>query len=330
MVRIHSFFSAIVISLLCAFAFSFGALGASFSDVSSSHPNYKAIETLANAGVINGYEDGSFQPEKSVNRVEALKMILGAAGITVQSVSDSGFSDVPADQWFSSFVMTAKDKNIVSGDGSTGNFFPARTVQKAEFLKMALLAFGNDVSKHNGRTGVANDVPNDAWFVPYISYARALLIISPDSNNNVYPTKELSRAECAEIIYQILILGNGGDVQKYLRLTESELLNVLLALSTDSVAAARSHVDSAVFYSGLALEQRPNEGVVKAAQTIALALQDLVTAYESGINQDPVKVKEYALLAKEKAGEAYGYSTATQPIGKKIKQYADELIAQVE
>ncbi len=307
---------------------SSGVSAQSFSDVSTSSKYYNAIETLANANIVNGYDDGTFKPEQSVNRVEALKMILNAAQIS-PSVATGSFSDVESSAWFAPFVYTAQSKGIVSGDGNTGAFKPARTVIKAEFLKMALLGFDHNVNKHNGKTNVAADVPNDAWFVPYMSYARTLLIIDPDANDKLYPTKTLSRGECAEILYQLIILKQGGNTQKYLKLTESELLNVILKLSEDKLADARTHVDSSVQYSELALQSAPDEGIVKAANEIAKGMQDLVTAYEAGVNGEGDRLVQFANSAKEKAGIAYSYHTSTQPIGRKIKEYADALLSQV-
>ena len=47
-----------------------------FSDISRSHKNYEAIKYLKNKSIINGYSDGSFKPTKTVNRAEALKMLM--------------------------------------------------------------------------------------------------------------------------------------------------------------------------------------------------------------------------------------------------------------
>lgn len=44
-------------------------------DISKSQ-NRQAIEYLFQKGLIKGYEDGAFQPEKEVNRVEAIKMLI--------------------------------------------------------------------------------------------------------------------------------------------------------------------------------------------------------------------------------------------------------------
>lgn len=46
-----------------------------FIDVPETHWAYKAIEELAEMGIINGYEDGTFQPNKPVTRAEVAAII---------------------------------------------------------------------------------------------------------------------------------------------------------------------------------------------------------------------------------------------------------------
>ena len=46
-----------------------------FIDVPETHWAYKAIMELAEMGLINGYEDGSFQPNKPVTRAEVATII---------------------------------------------------------------------------------------------------------------------------------------------------------------------------------------------------------------------------------------------------------------
>lgn len=47
-----------------------------FSDLSSSHWAYSNIMDLAEAGIINGYENGTYQPERAVRRGEFLKLVM--------------------------------------------------------------------------------------------------------------------------------------------------------------------------------------------------------------------------------------------------------------
>lgn len=46
-----------------------------FKDVPETHWAYKAIEELAEMGIINGYEDGTFKPDGAVTRAEVATML---------------------------------------------------------------------------------------------------------------------------------------------------------------------------------------------------------------------------------------------------------------
>lgn len=46
-----------------------------FKDVPEKHWAYKAIEELAEKGIINGYEDGTFRPEEPITRAEVATII---------------------------------------------------------------------------------------------------------------------------------------------------------------------------------------------------------------------------------------------------------------
>ena len=52
----------------------------SFPDVPKTHWAYDAIAAAGAAGWINGYEDGTFRPNESVTRIEAVKMINNMLG----------------------------------------------------------------------------------------------------------------------------------------------------------------------------------------------------------------------------------------------------------
>ncbi len=53
---------------------------ATFSDVPENHTKYDAIMAAASAGLIGGYSDGTFAPDKTVSRAEAVTIINRARG----------------------------------------------------------------------------------------------------------------------------------------------------------------------------------------------------------------------------------------------------------
>lgn len=172
-----------------------------FSDVYSSHANSQAINYLKAHNIVTGYADGSFKPEKTVTRSEAIKMIFTAFDIQGKDDIDSPFGDVASSEWFSPYVLAAYDLDIVGGY-SDGNFKPAKTVNRSEYFKI-FLESGDVVLSSTAKTNPFSDTEKNAWFAPYAEFAKEENLLE-FSGNRFQPTKEITRAEVAETIYRFL------------------------------------------------------------------------------------------------------------------------------
>lgn len=74
-------------------------------------------------GWVQGYEDGSFHPNQSVNKAEALKMIINIQGLTSTSASNqtTKYTAIDKSAWYFKYVQSAEAKNILEDE----NFFDA-------------------------------------------------------------------------------------------------------------------------------------------------------------------------------------------------------------
>ncbi|MEI2398727.1 Ig-like domain-containing protein [Paenibacillus phytohabitans] len=78
----------------------------SFSDI-AGHWAQAAVETTAKAGMITGYEDGTFRPNQTLTRAEAVTIVNRALGITPLTSAAPQWSDVPAQYWAFSNIQAA-------------------------------------------------------------------------------------------------------------------------------------------------------------------------------------------------------------------------------
>ncbi len=171
-----------------------------FSDVSSTNPNSAAIYYLVDKGVVNGYPDNTFRPNNTVSRVEALKFIFEGIKEALKE-GNLPFEDVSETEWYSKYLYTAYSKGVVAGYAD-GRFKPTQTVNKAEFYKILFNGMGVDVNP-NIVADPFDDVAIDAWFAPYVDYAKQLGIV--DTNiNNFQPSKGMTRGEVADSIYRLM------------------------------------------------------------------------------------------------------------------------------
>ncbi len=173
----------------------------SFKDVNSSHPYYAAIEYLKQSQILNGYPDGSFKPDQSVNRAEATKIILLSYQIKVDLNEKANlFADVPLGAWFNPYVLRAQELGIVSGD-SFGKFRPQDNINLVEALKIILNTGGEKIDKIVTSKLDYPDVNAEAWYYPYLIQAEKYQLLKANAKKEIQPAHNLSRGELANLIY---------------------------------------------------------------------------------------------------------------------------------
>lgn len=161
-----------------------------FPDVRASRPGYDAIMSLYEDGVINGYPDGTFRPNGSINRAELLKILmLGFHDQQILGETDC-FADV-GEEWFAPYVCAAKRLGWIGGYPD-GTFRPAQNVNRAEAIKIVTEAFGAPTPR---LTGMPPDVGPGIWFHPFV--ARGILIGIVDQSEPFRPSDNLTREEAA-------------------------------------------------------------------------------------------------------------------------------------
>lgn len=177
----------LLFSLLTIFLFTSPAQ-AEFSDVNENTMYHGAIEYLVEKDIINGYQDGTFKPEGTLNRAELLKILIEATVDTELDTSQhqNCFPDV-RDEWFAKYVCYAKEQGVVNGY-QDGMFRPEQTISFVEVAKIIVSAMDLEV-------GEATDV----WFENYV---KALT-----ENKRVPRTITsfdhlLQRGEMAEIVWR--------------------------------------------------------------------------------------------------------------------------------
>ena len=163
-----------------------------FPDVDESASYANSVEALTALGVVNGDDNGLFNPENTVTRAEFAKMTVEALGEGDAAASSTytKFADTKG-HWAAGYVEAGVSAGFINGYDED-NFGPDDTVQYAQAVKMLVGALGYDVyaSKQGG------------WPSGYLSYGSSLDIIngvSVASNET-----ELTRAQCAVLIFNAM------------------------------------------------------------------------------------------------------------------------------
>ncbi len=183
-----------------------------FADLAGVSAEAKAaIETLAGRGIVTGEQAGdklNFRPTGSMTRAEFCAIVVRALGL--ETAKSGVFADVQANAWYAAYVDTANAQGIVNGTAAN-EFSPGSTITRQEAAAM--------VARAAAKCGLANDLDANAArdvlaqfgdYTQIADYARVPMAfcyqqgILDDSALNVEPNKVITRAEIAEMLYNML------------------------------------------------------------------------------------------------------------------------------
>ena len=103
-----------------------------FSDVSASDWYNNAISTLTNAGILDGYEDGTFRPNGNITRAEFATIAVRFFDLTYEG--EDLFPDI-SDHWARDYINQAAAAGFVNGY-EDGTFRPNNAITRAEAVTL--------------------------------------------------------------------------------------------------------------------------------------------------------------------------------------------------
>ena len=128
--------------------------GAAFTDQADIKVKSDVVDTLVSLGIIEGFEDGSFQPNATVTRAQMAKMIYvlrtGKSDASAYNDDKTSFTDIGS-HWARGYIKYCQSLGIIAGKSNT-IFAPNATVTAQEAAKMLLVTLGYDATKA-GLTG---------------------------------------------------------------------------------------------------------------------------------------------------------------------------------
>lgn len=139
---------------------------AAFPDT-AKHPFRVEIEELKTRGYVQGYEDGNFRPDATLNRAEFVRMLAGLVPGENRVLGDRHcFVDFSGEaEWFWIYACSAKERGIIQGYPN-GTFGGANKINIAEALKMTVSAFKAPLPVYAQKPS--------KWYVPYVDAAASL------------------------------------------------------------------------------------------------------------------------------------------------------------
>ena len=183
--------------------------GKTFEDI-REHSNKSAIEALAERNIINGKTENLFDPQSTMTRAEFATIVVRGLGLPVKG--ESFFADVAENDWFFDYVNTAYSYGIIKGVSDT-EFNPNGTITREEAAVMAaraatLCGMNSEVEVFEARdilAGFLDYVKASDWAIGALAFCYDKGILSDDTME-IKPKEAVSRAEIAQMLYNMLSL----------------------------------------------------------------------------------------------------------------------------
>ena len=174
---------------------------------SPNKPTKKApaltLNTDDHFAFINGYPDGSVQPEGNVTRAETaaiLYRIMGDACQSYYKTNSSSYSDVARGDWYNTYVATLENAGVIVDTRTNGKFRPNDAITRAELASMIAQFAGLE----SASAAKFNDVGSRYWAAEEIAIAAKMGWINGYPDGSFRPDRNVTRAELMAMVNRAL------------------------------------------------------------------------------------------------------------------------------
>ncbi|MFO0780982.1 MAG: S-layer homology domain-containing protein [Candidatus Gracilibacteria bacterium] len=233
-----------VVTLVASLFVANVAQAATYKDVPADAWFYTYVEQLAAAGILDTTQQ-NYRPADLANRAEAAKLLVEAAGLTIDTSAGPSFTDVAPGAWYYQYVETAAKNGVVGGykdaaGNLTGKFGPGDAVTREQFSKMAMNAM--NLTKNTDGGPHFPDVGTDRWSYDFVETLYNWSVVDGYPDGTFGPTKNINRAEIAKMVVGAMdpvARGTAGafNVQTATA-TSATMVDVMFSQDVDATAGA--------------------------------------------------------------------------------------------
>lgn len=194
------FFSLIMIFNLI----SLKSYGVTFSDLQKEHWAYNSIMILVEDGVINGYTDGTYKPEREVTRGEFIKLIMVSLYEGDEYFKTNNFN---LGHWAYPYAIEAAMSGYLMSDTDISNMDGA--ISRKEMVHiLAKICIQNNIEKDEiGKSKTFLDTSSlDEESKIYVDFVTANGLINGYTDGTFKADRTMTRAEVATVINRFINL----------------------------------------------------------------------------------------------------------------------------
>jgi len=200
------------LSLVLAFAMLFSVMASglvsqalTFKDINDAAWAKTAVEYMSSYGVINGYPDGTFQPNKAVKKSEFIKMMNYTFGLT--ETTSVYYSDLKTTDWYYTDIAKAAANGYLTDSYNTVNGDKNLTREEAA----AMLARYLKLEASSSYSTFTDYAQISYAYRDYVVAAAQAGIFQGNPDGSFKPAASITRAEALTVLNRIVgtFVGNG-------------------------------------------------------------------------------------------------------------------------
>jgi len=320
----RKFFAASATAALVASAIVPVASAAQLNDFNKISGYAKeAVQSLVDAGVIQGDANGNFNPLKTISRAEAATIFTNALELEAEGAVD--FKDVKADAWYYDAIAATVENGIFEGVSAT-EFAPNKQLTRSEAAKILVDAFGLEGEGDLSEFADASTVK--PWAKSYLEIAVANGVIKGSEANgktNLNPNAPITRQDFAVVFSRTVENVDATPKVDKIEVVDAKTLNVTLSDGTKETVtletALEPNKETEVTFKIKDVEYKAK---VTYVVTTATAVKSV-----SATNLKEVVVEFDGTVDKETAEEASNYTLKSGKAVKSVKLSDDKKTATV-
>ncbi len=174
----------------------------SFTDMNQAAWAEQAVNALVGMGIISGYPDGTFQPNKNITRAEFAKIIVLASG-QYDKDAKVNFTDVPENAWYYSYVASAYKLGFINGRSET-IFDPNSNITRADLCTIVyrfVLSINSEIKPATTQVVFADDAAIPSYAKTAVYALNAAGVVGGMGDNKFAPLQDATRAQSAKIVH---------------------------------------------------------------------------------------------------------------------------------
>ncbi len=173
-----------------------------FSDC-KEHWAESVINTFCASGIISGYDEDTFMPNKNITRAEFCAVLMRALSLEAGSYNGA-FRDVSLESWYAGIIQTMQNCALVKGIDDE-LFAPNAPITREQLAVIVMRAYKLiRQSAPEGELSFSDSDEISSYAKAEVASAVALGIVLGDGENNFSPSRNATRAEAVVMLSRFI------------------------------------------------------------------------------------------------------------------------------